>query len=65
MCKSSTKSYITIKKTVLKLGGSDPFIVCDDADIEKASDGAIKGRFINCGQSCIASKRFIATKGGK
>ena len=51
-----------IKKCVLELGGSDPFIVCEDADIEKASNGAIKGRFINCGQSCIASKRFIAVK---
>ena len=60
--KVAQRATSQIKKTVLELGGSDPFIVCEDADIEKASNCAIKGRFINCGQSCIASKRFIVVK---
>jgi acyl-CoA reductase-like NAD-dependent aldehyde dehydrogenase len=60
--KVAQRATSQIKKTVLELGGSDPFIVCEDADIEKTSNGAIKGRFINCGQSCIASKRFIVVK---
>ena len=60
--KVAQRATSQIKKCVLELGGSDPFIVCEDVDIEKASNGAVKGRFINNGQSCIASKRFIVVK---
>ncbi|KHD87963.1 MAG: succinate-semialdehyde dehydrogenase [Bdellovibrio sp. ArHS] len=48
-----------LKKVVLELGGSDAYLVLEDADVEMAAKTCVKARLVNCGQSCVAGKRFI------
>ena len=55
-------AHQSLKVITLELGGSDPMIVMDDADIDKAVEGAVRGRFYNPGQTCTAVNGFISTR---
>jgi succinate-semialdehyde dehydrogenase/glutarate-semialdehyde dehydrogenase len=57
----AAKAGEVLKKTVLELGGSDPYVIMDDADLNDAVPVCVNSRLINSGQSCIAAKRFIVT----